>query len=147
MKHLLTTIAVTTTFTFAPSLAKADTWLQRNPWSLKTPVVAQGNQPHAGFFKRVVFQGTGSSLIDYVRYWDLRVQLLQETESTVRTYSIGTGRLWASCFQTMYLTGEDDVTCVAIDRNGRALDRNIYLQNYRTSVFDQWHSRVSKSHD
>ncbi len=128
------------------STAKANSWIEHNPWKLRTPVVASSSYTD-GYYKHVIFQGNVNELDNYVQYWDLNVYMFLEGKTKVSEGSFGNGRQWAVCHSTIYNEDYNTVTCVAVNSKGRALARNIYRQNYRTNVYNNFVDAETSSRD
>lgn len=128
------------------SAAKAGSWIERNPWKLKTPVVASPSYTD-GYYKNVVFQGNSSDLDNYIQYWNLNVYIFLEGENRVSEGSFGNGRRWAVCHLTIYDKDYNTVSCVAVNSKGRALDRKIYRQDYRTNVYNKFIADENSARD
>lgn len=134
------------TFSSFISVAKAESWMERNPWTLKTPVVASPSYT-SGYYKHVVFQGSANELNSYVQYWGLNAYVFAEGKTKVAELSFGNGRRWAVCHLTAYDEYYNTVTCVAVNSQGSSLDRNIYRQSYRTNVYDNFVAGENASRD
>lgn len=115
-------------------LALADSWIYRNPWTLRNPVVASPSDINR-YYKSVVFQGNAEQLDSYLQHWRLKVKLFVQGREKVLEKVMGTGRLWAVCHLTTYDQYYNTVTCVRINSQGRALDPNIERADYRTNVY------------
>lgn len=116
---------------------KADSWIDRNPWTLNAPLVASPSYTD-GDYKKVVFQGNAEQLSSYIQAWGLKIHLFAEGRERVSEGFVGEGRLWAVCHLTVFDPDYNTVTCVAVNARGRALDRNIYRQDYRTNVYNKF---------
>jgi hypothetical protein len=139
-------VLLTTVVIFVPVPAKADSWINRNPWTLQTPVVASPSYT-SGYYKGVVFQGDDQELGSYIQYWRLKIHLFAEGREKVSESFVGVGRLWAVCHLTAYDENYNKVTCVAVNSQGRALDPNIYRQDYRTNVYNNFIAGENASRD
>lgn len=140
-KYVLALIAALSSLQTSPALAS---WVDQNPQTIKTPITGPDGKGGLGdFYSRKVFDGTLNDLRTYLDQHRLsvKVKFYGGPEFPLKPQIGRGGKPWASCVATgdNEPTWDAAVVCVAIDKRGRPLDRNMDNETYNWSAVHKFH--------